>query len=1041
MRRIVTYRDAVALLGGPSAITDVLDKASSMALFGLGAIDLFDARAEAVRLGDAFLRRLRDKLKGLSRYDTTQRLVAAHAVIVLTAYLDALAEVDVLRELTPDDQRRIIGAEEVGQLLTSHQAPLPTPAVPFEQVLKEVQRAYTHYTAQLTDILAGLECWDRWDETTRARLTRDLPLRARRRYEELFHRLTADFPEVACWADRVDHQATRAEVRDLARGLDGIRRQLAAIPATRTPSDRLAALVRSNRAVLGHPSVSVARTPPRMRIPPLEQGYVNPAYRLLPWLPTPYLVTAEDEWAALPRRHDLDSFLVGHLTLPEATHAPLLVLGQPGAGKSVLTRVLAARLPESEFLPLRVELRDIPADSDVLAQIEHGIRATLDEAMSWPDFVYAGRGALPVVLLDGFDELLQATGVNQSDYLERVTRFQETQAERGRALAVVVTSRTAVADRARIPPETSVIRLEPFDDEQIRQWIGTWNDGNDGYFRDRGLQPLLEDRVLAVRNLAEQPLLLLMLALYDADANALRLMREDLHEAELYERLLQGFAAREIGKAHADLTDEELARAVEDALLRLSITAFAMFNRGRQWVAEPDLDADLRALLPEETSPTQSQGLRRSLTPAESVIGGFFFVHTTQALRDDQRLKTYEFLHATFGEYLVVRLVVRELADLAEQLASAATRRRPTRPDDAFLHALLSFAALSLRAPIVDFLRYGLATVPSHRRALLTRHLCELFAGSLMERPGSPYHAYQPVRAEATLRYAVYSANLLLLAVLSADEPITGTDLFGTAQPEQANERWRRISRLWHAQLSRAEWDSLTRTVRIRHFVSGRNRMMTAGLERDPVIDSHELAFFTWPDGEDEGQAESPYRIRSSRSAWMREIAFRDDTTLAHLFVDLLPYMTEISETLDAHPRSPVADLLALLLSRAPDIRAYLRALDRPPTTMYLDRVLQQLEVDARHLPGADVLHILNAVYVGGRESVQPDRLENVLRVLRDRPDTDRDALAEMEELLVHWEAQDEPGFRSFPDPEISSMSPGDVAGDGQAEPAPPGIT
>ncbi|GAA1660920.1 hypothetical protein GCM10009733_068380 [Nonomuraea maheshkhaliensis] len=1035
----MTYRDAVALLGGPSAITDVLDKASSMALFGLGAIDLFDARAEAVRLGDAFLRRLRDKVKGLSRYDTTQRLAAAHAVIVVTAYLDALAEVDVLRQLTPDDQRRITGTEEIGRSLLSYQAPLPTPAVPFEKLLTIVEGTYASYTVELTRFLAGLECWDRWDETTRSRLDRGLPPRARRRYEELFHRLAADFPEVACWSDRVDHQATRAEVRDLARGLEGIRRQLAAIPATRTPSDRLTALIRSNRAVLGRPSVSSTRTPPGMRIPPLEQGYINPGYRLLPWMSARSPITAEEEWAPLARRHDLDSFFVGHLTQPEATYAPLLVLGQPGAGKSVLTQVLAARLPESEFLPLRVELRDIPADADVLAQIEHGIRATLDEAMSWPEFVHAGRGALPVVLLDGFDELLQATGVNQSDYLERVVRFQEAQAERGRALAVVVTSRTAVADRARIPWGASVIRLEPFDSEQIHQWVGTWNDSNDGYFRERGLQPLPVDRVLAVRNLAGQPLLLLMLALYDADANALRLMNEDLHEAELYERLLQGFAAREIGKARTDLTDEERARAVEDALLRLSVTAFAMFNRGRQWVSEADLDADLRALLPDETSPAQDHGLRRTLTPAESVIGGFFFVRTTQALRDDQRLKTYEFLHATFGEYLVARLVVRELADMAEELAFAGSRRRPARPDDAFLHALLSFAALTVRAPIVDFLRYGLATaVPPDRRALLTRHLCELFAGSLMERPGSPYDAYQPVRAEATLRYATHSANLLLLAVLSAGEPVTGTDLFGTAQPEQANERWRRISRLWHAQLSRAEWDALTRTIRIRHFVSGRSRMMTAAFERDPVIDSRDLAFFTWPDGEDEGRAESPYRIRSSNSVWMREIAFRDDTTLAHLFIALLPYQAEVDDgALGANPRSRVADLLTLLLRRAPDTRAYMRALALPPTRQYVDRVLRQLEVDAHHLPYADVLFILNQAGVWWQP---PDRLENVLRVLRSRPNPNPGVLAEMEELLVHWKAKDEAGFWPLPDPEITPVSPGDLTGDGQSEPTPPGI-
>jgi len=56
-----------------------------------------------------------------------------------------------------------------------------------------------------------------------------------------------------------------------------------------------------------------------------------------------------------------------------------------------------------------------------------------------------------VVLLDGFDELLQATGVSQSDYLLKLARFQQREADQGRPVIVLVTSRTAVADRVRYP--------------------------------------------------------------------------------------------------------------------------------------------------------------------------------------------------------------------------------------------------------------------------------------------------------------------------------------------------------------------------------------------------------------------------------------------------------------------------------------------------------------------------------------------------------------------------------------------------------------
>ena len=145
-----------------------------------------------------------------------------------------------------------------------------------------------------------------------------------------------------------------------------------------------------------------------------------------------------------------------------------MLLGQPGSGKSVLTKVLAARLPAGEFLTVRVVLREVPSDTDLQSQIEHAVRDATRENLTWPDLVATAGDALPVVILDGFDELLQATGVSQSDYLEKIVLFQEREAIHGHPAAVIVTSRTAVADRARIPPGGAVsVRLEPFSDEKV----------------------------------------------------------------------------------------------------------------------------------------------------------------------------------------------------------------------------------------------------------------------------------------------------------------------------------------------------------------------------------------------------------------------------------------------------------------------------------------------------------------------------------------------------------------------------------------------
>ena len=52
------------------------------------------------------------------------------------------------------------------------------------------------------------------------------------------------------------------------------------------------------------------------------------------------------------------------------------------------------------------------------------------------------------------------------------------------------------------------------------------------------MRPLPPDVALSYPELAEQPLLLLMLALYDADANALQRRSAELGRTELYGRLL-----------------------------------------------------------------------------------------------------------------------------------------------------------------------------------------------------------------------------------------------------------------------------------------------------------------------------------------------------------------------------------------------------------------------------------------------------------------------------------------------------------------------
>jgi hypothetical protein len=234
-----------------------------------------------------------------------------------------------------------------------------------------------------------------------------------------------------------------------------------------------------------------------------------------------------------------------------------------------------------------------------------------------------------------------------------------------------------------------------------------------------------------------------------------------------------------------------------------------MFNRRSQWVSESDLDIDLSLLLATPQATHKPTGFRAQLTAAQLAVGRFFFVHESQATRDDQRLLTYEFLHATFGEFLVAQLVLQILTDMLVREELAA--RSPfTSTDDGLLHAILSFAALTARAPVIAFLGDLLDQMSAEQRQVLASLLLRMAARALYPRTESAYGGYEPLPLTVTARHTAWSTNLTVLAVLAAGE-ITGSQLFpGESDPAVA---WRNQAMMWRSQLSNDEWLGLHETI------------------------------------------------------------------------------------------------------------------------------------------------------------------------------------------------------------------------------------
>ena len=104
-------------------------------------------------------------------------------------------------------------------------------------------------------------------------------------------------------------------------------------------------------------------------MPTLEEGYIDHRIRVAE-------VTSSSDpgreswWIGAPVYEEARRFITQLLSSNTAVKAPLILLGHPGSGKSILTRILAGSLPPTDFLPVRIELRKVPVEADLQQIIE-----------------------------------------------------------------------------------------------------------------------------------------------------------------------------------------------------------------------------------------------------------------------------------------------------------------------------------------------------------------------------------------------------------------------------------------------------------------------------------------------------------------------------------------------------------------------------------------------------------------------------------------------------------------------------------------------
>ncbi|WP_336216708.1 NACHT domain-containing protein [Nonomuraea sp. LPB2021202275-12-8] len=840
MTDILSYADALKILGcKQTRLAKIAEFAATVALTGWAtagvgrpATGLLDLRSDVVRHTEDAVRRTTGRTRGGNRFSRTRRLAAAHAAIIVSAYFEALGEARLPVKLEQLDHVRHAGSGPAESFAVLAQSvllaplPMPEPHRPYAETRQAVRGVYERMTRALTAYARGLPVWAELSAGDRTRLPillDDGPAaQALRIYDEDYRLLSLDSPEFGMWS-------LVTEAQPLGAGLSRVARLLAELAPPRVGDRPMIHLVRLAATALDQPLMAGGTAPEDVTLPLLGEGYISPRCRVAEMTreATP---AARSWWAGQRGLPDAEAFLVGHLTSLGATQAPLVVLGEPGSGKSKLTEVLAARLAGSEFLPIRVELGDVMAESTVpsqtvISQIDQGLRNVLGEEVRFEDLIGAGDGALPVVMLDGFDELIQAVGAARYDYLEQIREFQIGQYRAGRPVAVIVTGRTVVADQVRFPEGVLALQLQPFEEDQVRRWLDIWDQTNRAVLARHDRTPLAAEVALTQGELATQPLLLLLLALYDATGNTVRRDGAPIGRAQLYESLIRDFAQREVAKdaTAGGLPPARLRALVDRELVQLGVVALSMFARGRPVATEAALDRDLAALCGQARDPGGGVNWARRATRR------FFFVHRTETGPADDRVRCYEFLHPTFGEFLVGWLAVYAVRELVRrhELTESELAAAPAQDiDDDLLHAVISFSCLAERGPTVGFAVELMAALPAELRTQAAGLLGTLLRESLHERRRRSFTGFEPARHPVTRRLAAYSANLTLLYAAASGEPVRVSRLL--RDPDHLT-RWTSYAHLWRSQLGDDGWAGLLAALPARRVSEGGERDILLG--------------------------------------------------------------------------------------------------------------------------------------------------------------------------------------------------------------------
>lgn len=700
---------------------------------------------------------------------------------------------------------------------------MPNPIENIRGYLDRLKKFYEILNHEFIEFFKKLSFWEELKENERdafSGVIRGIPDRAVENYQKQYYELSTKFNDFFVWGNIQEHQEIKQRIdvgfEEISKQIDTYYERLKEEKAKET-------LEKYERLYLEYINGEIIDTSEMesfsaedIVFPAKKHIFIPQSFQTLLYKNSMQL-EQEITWRDCVERENIGKFISDTLRHPNLGQLPLLILGLPGAGKSLLCNMLAAKILLHEYHVIIIKLRDTVADETISQQISQQMKRDFTNACTWDDIAECGISKPVLLIFDGYDELLQASGRTHSDFIKKIYEFQKNQRNIYNIFVrCIVTSRTILIDKALIMENTPIIKLCDFNEERIELWGDIWNEKNEYFFTKNELEAFEVDKSSKIYELAKQPLLLLMLALYDSNSNALK-KQKNMNSTELYYSLIWEFVSREKRKDYIfrSKQESEQQEIIEKEVRKLSIAALGMYNRRALYIRSTELQSDIEFIQKKENETDQLKNAE--LRESDKLLGSFLFVQklksTEIAEKGEIKNTAYQFLHNTFGEFLTAYFIVCEISDILDLISLLLKRNMGHQwglSEQRAWYACLMYAPLFSR-PVVINMIYEWSIVYLKRKGmekedidkamsfLINSEIHDIVNGNkifilkeIVEKKGNQFQQEEIFR-----HLAKYSLNVIILATIICTDNYTFTF--------ESDDIWNKIICIWKYAFSESD--------------------------------------------------------------------------------------------------------------------------------------------------------------------------------------------------------------------------------------------